>query len=315
MPRVSFIMPARNVEEYVGEAVESIRGQELRDWELLVIDDHSDDATAEIVDAARRDDPRIRLLRNESRGVVAALNMGFREAAGEFVKMVDSDDLLDPEFSRRFAQIASVPASYHDGLFFGAGFGRNAVFRVSPVFAEMGFEQSVRRLMISPPRWAFTMSREIAGRVFPLPAETAFPHEDIYIALLVKHAAGSVRHIPIPLYRYRQHSAQGYGGVHQLDRATVQKRARAARKVVGMIRTRFPEAVSERDFRALETYYDYMSGEPVGLVRLALAPLRGSDKAKAVLLRGFPRLSRFLSRARLWRPSRRLPAGASSQER
>ncbi len=66
MPQVSVIMPVFNVETYLGAAIESILAQTLADFELLVVDDGSTDASAEIMQGYAEGDRRMRVLLNES---------------------------------------------------------------------------------------------------------------------------------------------------------------------------------------------------------------------------------------------------------
>lgn len=92
MPRVTILLPMRNVAPYVGEAVDSLLSQEFRDFELLILDDASTDESVAVV-GSRRDD-RIRLVKNETRLKLAgALNRGLDLARGEYVARMDADDI------------------------------------------------------------------------------------------------------------------------------------------------------------------------------------------------------------------------------
>jgi glycosyltransferase involved in cell wall biosynthesis len=94
-PRVSVIVTAFNREAMVGDAIASVFGQTMADFELIVVDDGSSDRTIEIVTAI--DDPRIRLIAHErNRGVQHARNTGLDAARGGYVAWLDSDDLARP---------------------------------------------------------------------------------------------------------------------------------------------------------------------------------------------------------------------------
>jgi glycosyltransferase involved in cell wall biosynthesis len=93
-PLVSVIIPAYNHEAYIGEAIASVLAQELADFELIVIDDGSTDATAERIQAF--DDPRIRFFRQENRGAAATLNRGLELARGRYLAILNSDDRYRP---------------------------------------------------------------------------------------------------------------------------------------------------------------------------------------------------------------------------
>ena len=92
-PAVSILMPVWNVASYVRAAVRSVVEQSLADWELIVVDDCSDDGSDHLV--AAFDDPRIRLLRQQRHGgIVAALNRAAGAARGDYLARMDGDDLM-----------------------------------------------------------------------------------------------------------------------------------------------------------------------------------------------------------------------------
>jgi teichuronic acid biosynthesis glycosyltransferase TuaG len=94
-PRVSVIIPAFNIEQHIGETLDSLECQTFRSFEALVVDDCSTDRTASIVRARAALDPRIRYIRLESNSNRPAVprNRGLAEAKGEFVAFLDHDDL------------------------------------------------------------------------------------------------------------------------------------------------------------------------------------------------------------------------------
>jgi glycosyltransferase involved in cell wall biosynthesis len=94
---VSVVIPAYNAERWIAETLISVSEQTLREIEILVVDDGSSDHTAAIVERHACSDPRIRLIRQRNSGVGAARNAAIRQARGEFVAPIDSDDLWYPE--------------------------------------------------------------------------------------------------------------------------------------------------------------------------------------------------------------------------
>ena len=98
MPRVSVLMPAYNAAPYVAGAVESVLAQTYGDFEFVIIDVGSTDATPDILADYAARDHRIRLARNEANlGLIRSLNRGLEIARGEFVARFDADDLSRPE--------------------------------------------------------------------------------------------------------------------------------------------------------------------------------------------------------------------------
>lgn len=113
-PVVSVVLPAFNAAHTIRRAVASIQGQSFADWELLVIDDGSVDATRDIVADHARLDGRIRLVSQGHAGLVAALNAGLAAARGELIARMDADD---ESHSERLAdQLAMLTAQPDIGL-------------------------------------------------------------------------------------------------------------------------------------------------------------------------------------------------------
>ena len=95
MPTVSIIIPAYNQGHYLGAALRSVLSQTFHDYEAIVVDDGSTDDTPQVAGAFT--DPRIRYARQDNRGLSGARNAGIRQATGEFISFLDSDDLFLPE--------------------------------------------------------------------------------------------------------------------------------------------------------------------------------------------------------------------------
>jgi glycosyltransferase involved in cell wall biosynthesis len=93
-PEITVIIPAYNAERTVGAAVDSVLAQTFADFELLVIDDGSQDTTADVV--AARNDRRVKCVRTENGGVSVARNRGLELAAGSYVAFLDADDAWQP---------------------------------------------------------------------------------------------------------------------------------------------------------------------------------------------------------------------------
>lgn len=98
MPKISVITPAYNASEFLSETIESVLKQTFKDWEMIIIDDCSNDNTFEIANNYSKQDSRIKVIKNETNsGVAATRNHGLDVATGEYIAFVDSDDLWLPE--------------------------------------------------------------------------------------------------------------------------------------------------------------------------------------------------------------------------
>lgn len=95
---ISVIMPAYNVKKYLERSVESVLAQTYGDFELLVVDDGSTDGTGIIADALAEKDSRVVVIHQANGGAAAARNRGLDAARGEFVALLDADDLWDEAF-------------------------------------------------------------------------------------------------------------------------------------------------------------------------------------------------------------------------
>lgn len=96
--KVSVIMPAYNAARFLEPAIRSVMNQTVTDWELLVLDDGSTDDTCAIAAALAEQDSRIRLVPNaHNMGVARTRNRGFDLCRGEYVALLDSDDVWLPE--------------------------------------------------------------------------------------------------------------------------------------------------------------------------------------------------------------------------
>lgn len=103
-PRVSILIPAYNAQRYLTQAVESMLAQTYRDFECIVVDDGSTDATPRLLAELAERDPRLRAIRVPHGGIVEALNAGLYAARGELIARMDSDDISLPDRLERQIQ-------------------------------------------------------------------------------------------------------------------------------------------------------------------------------------------------------------------
>src|ERR671916_3003782 len=92
--KVSVVIPCYNQAHFLGEAIESVLSQTYEEFELIVVDDGSKDDTEELASSYAAEDARVRLIRQQNRGLAGARNRGLSESSGEYVVFLDSDDRL-----------------------------------------------------------------------------------------------------------------------------------------------------------------------------------------------------------------------------
>lgn len=105
-PLVSVIVPVYNVEIYLDQCVQSILSQTYSEIELILIDDGSPDRCPEICDAYAARDRRIRVIHKENGGLSSAREAGIRNASGDYIMVVDSDDWIESDTVESCVEIA-----------------------------------------------------------------------------------------------------------------------------------------------------------------------------------------------------------------
>lgn len=103
---ISIIVPVYNAEQWLPECLISIEHQDYRDFEVLMVDDGSKDNSLEICKRWAEKDNRFRFLTQPNNGVSAARNFGLREAAGEYVCFVDSDDVVASDYLAHLIELS-----------------------------------------------------------------------------------------------------------------------------------------------------------------------------------------------------------------
>lgn len=98
---VSIITPCYNGVKYIGETIESVMNQTYPKWEMIIIDDGSSDNSVSVVQKYMEKESRIRLLQQANAGSAAARNHGIREAQGQYIALLDADDIWLPDFLRK----------------------------------------------------------------------------------------------------------------------------------------------------------------------------------------------------------------------
>ncbi len=111
-------MPSYNCGRFIAESIKSIQAQTYKNWELIVVDDCSDDNTLDIVRNFQKDDARILLLQTDTHsGAAVSRNLALRNAKGRWMAFLDSDDLWEPAKlvkQIRFMEENGYSFSYHE---------------------------------------------------------------------------------------------------------------------------------------------------------------------------------------------------------
>ena len=109
-PAFTVVVPLYNAQAYIARTLDSVLAQSFRDFEVVVVDDASTDTGPAIVAGTIARDARVRMVRQENRGLAGARNTGIREARGRYIALLDADDLwLPAKLEQHFAQLEANP--------------------------------------------------------------------------------------------------------------------------------------------------------------------------------------------------------------
>ncbi len=139
MAKVSVIMPSLNVALYIRECMDSVLSQTLGDIELVCVDAGSTDGTWEILKEYASGDERVRLIRSDQRSYGYQMNLGIRESVGEYIGIVETDDLVGPGMYESLYAIAKE----HDADIVKSDFD---IFTESNDGARLGVTYSLHRM-------------------------------------------------------------------------------------------------------------------------------------------------------------------------
>lgn len=208
-PLVSVIMPLYNAENFVAEAIESVRSQTIENWELFVIDDRSTDGSYDVVRKYCEIDPRITLLQNEKNsGVAKTRNFGISKAKGQYIALLDSDDYWKPLFLEKMlsrAEETKADIVYCSYEITDADGKKQCNDFIVP--AETDFDSSIVRSVITCST-ALVAAKTAKENPFP----TDVYHEDIALWFSILKKGGTARGVPEVLATYRQRKASRSAG-------------------------------------------------------------------------------------------------------
>ena len=201
-------MPTRNRGAFITRAIRSILLQTFADWELIIVDDGSTDATSQIVQAFLGDE-RIRYVTNVRCGAASARNRGIELSRGRFIAYLDSDNIFYPDFlahavkfflGNEFADIGYgiLTSNEHDasGFFYFSGFDRNellkanyidlncVIHRKTLVDAYGVFDEALTRLL----DWDLILRYTTEKPAYPLPVLAAAYQTDAANRITTEYA-------------------------------------------------------------------------------------------------------------------------------
>jgi glycosyltransferase involved in cell wall biosynthesis len=249
VPPVSVVMCAFNAAPFIGRAIESIRAQTFVDFELIVVDDGSTDATASILETHARADARVRPIAVPHQGISAAANTGIAAARGAWIARADADDIALPHrLERQLGAAAAEPRVVLWGSYAAHINDREVVLGLSRTGPRTTVEFAQQRAagedgFVLQPTWLVRKDVLVAAGGYDLAFECG---EDVDLLDRIAEF-GPTLTIPEPLVCYRVHT-----GSISMTRFALMRRhtryvnARRRARLAGATLTRVEHEAKER---------------------------------------------------------------------
>ena len=227
-PLVSVIMPSYNAEKYIAESIRSVLDQTYRNVELIIVDDGSTDRTAEIARSFSERDARVKYFLQPNQKVASAKNTGIREARGEFLAFIGSDDLwLREKLEQQVVKIAEtgVDVLFSEGFLFRDNDTADETRTFSTLKGKFSGEEMFEMLLFDNrvPDLSVLMRRDAAHRAGLFDESPAFYYgcEDYDFWFRMAKAGATFYGMQERLVRYRVHTHSMSGNKVEMMRATI----------------------------------------------------------------------------------------------
>ena len=288
---ISFIMMAKNTERYIGDAISALQKIDKTEWELIVVDDHSEDNTYKIAEGYAEKDRRVKVYKNKYKGKVKGTNYGYSLSKGDIIKCIDSDDVLLPDFFDFLDELNSYDAHCHNAYVTDKNFKKKYLYNVNPYILTKNYEFVLENL-VSIPKWSWSFKREVAEKIFPMPE--SLPFEDVWMSLTIKKFAQNIHFIDKPVYYYRQHENQTFGGIVNFNKDVVVFRANRQLKLIDVLKEekRVINGYSVDIFDKAKLFNTLMAKDKVSLWEIFKSDLCFLLKVKLALIKKFPLLAK-----------------------
>lgn len=208
---ISIVMPARNAGLYLNDCLSSIQAQTYTDWELIAIDDHSTDDTADILEQFAQQDRRIHWCSAHGKGIIDALRQASENLNSKYITRMDADDLMSRNKLEKMHQclienghgtIAVGLVEYFSDSQLGQGYKRYADWLNGLTVAENNFTEIYKECVIPSPCWMvhmedFYLAKGFESEVYP---------EDYDLCFRFRNAGLTIKAVPYILHHWRDHS-------------------------------------------------------------------------------------------------------------
>ena len=205
---ISFLITAKNCEKFILECLNSILQEKTVKLEIILIIDEESNKLIDLVNEKIVDE-RLTIKKNIGVGKIIGLNYAYSLSKGAYIKCVDADDILSPSYFDQNKELLNHDAHLHAADIVDEKLKKLCKYYVNYNVLKSTYNYYLSQLL-SVPKWCWTFNRSIANKLFPLPSD--LPFEDVWMGLIIKKNAKSILYTNKPLYLYRQHGYQTFGG-------------------------------------------------------------------------------------------------------
>lgn len=207
---VSILLPFKNAGKWIEETVVSVCEQDYSNWELLCIDDHSSDVSANIVAAHANKDSRIKLYQNPRKGIIPALQFALNQSKGDFITRMDADDLMPPGRLRKFIDaisnsdsktIVTGKVQYFSDDQVSAGYRSYESWLNERIDKTDHYDHIYRECIVASPNWLARKDDLITSAIFD---QLEYP-EDYAMTFLWKENNFQIKGIDAITLYWREH--------------------------------------------------------------------------------------------------------------
>jgi len=210
---ISILMPVRNGERYLADCLDSIIEQSYKDWELIIVDDHSEDSTVSILTRYVKQDERISFTINPGTGIIHALRRAYQLSSGDYLSRMDADDLMTEDKLQSMRSLIQISGDNHlitgyveyfSESTVGEGYQKYATWLNILSETEDNFSEIYKECVIASPCWLIGRSDfdKCGGFTSDL-----YP-EDYDLCFRFRDAGIHIKSVKKVLHLWRDHSSR-----------------------------------------------------------------------------------------------------------
>lgn len=199
MPIASFVMPVKNGEKFIASTIKSLQDQTEKDIEIIVVNDHSNDQTSEIVKKIIKQDKRVKIidLTNKT-GIGAGRNLGTKNAVGEIILPVDADD---PNYPNRAEISIAELNKNHAQIFYGNLMRRYVETGKEELRQFQLFDEKMLRTINIIPHGASAFKKEVFEKIGPYDESIKIGEDyDFFLSALGARFKFCSKNVPLAIY-------------------------------------------------------------------------------------------------------------------